>query len=219
MILFDDVVQVFALPQLATWSDRALFLQFCYRHRVSPVLVNVDHSWHAVPWIRQRPAKEALRCGCISPGGQQKIDGLASRINRSIEEPFLSFNLNVGLIQAPTLTGWLEMTPAALVQFRPVDLDPAPNTTRADGQTSFRRHLRHLRHRERITQIPPYAPHDDVARIVSPVEGIVRGDWHVPNLPDRHPRFSQWNPELSFRGRSWEFRRRGAISNPSGVTV
>jgi hypothetical protein len=103
-----------------------VFLQFSYRHQISRVLVDVDHSWHPVPWIRRRPAEEALRYGCVSLGGQQKIDGLAGRINRPITEPSLSFDLDVGLVQAPTLIGWLQMSPAALIQLRPVDLDPAP---------------------------------------------------------------------------------------------
>src|SRR5450755_2897852 len=71
------------------------------------------------------------------------------------------------------------MSPTTLVQFGPIDLDPPPNTAGADRQTSFRGHLAHLCRRNRVAEIPTHTPHDDVTRIMSPLEGIRRGDWHI----------------------------------------
>src|SRR3977135_3633912 len=71
------------------------------------------------------------------------------------------------------------MSPTALVQFGPVDLDPPPNTAGADGQTPLRGHFTHLCHRNRVAKIPAHAPHDDVTRIMSPFEGIGCGDRHI----------------------------------------
>src|ERR1700737_727354 len=85
------------------------------------------------------------------------------------------------------------MSPTALVQFGPVDLNPPPNTAGADRQTSFRGHLTHLCHRNRVAKIPAHAPHDDVSRIMSPFEGIGCGDRHVSPYQTGPPQFSQQN--------------------------
>ena len=84
MILLHCVVQVFALPQAATSSDCAVLFEFVNRHRVCPVLVDVDYPRHGVACIRQRPAKEAFRRVRIPLGGQQEIDGLPTGVNRPI---------------------------------------------------------------------------------------------------------------------------------------
>jgi hypothetical protein len=95
------------------------------------------------------------------------------------------------------------MSPAAFVQFRTVDLDPPPNATGADVQSSFLCHLRHLRHGNRIPQIPPHAPQDDVTGIVSPLERIGGSDGHV--LP-----YQISLPGFPLGGGSW---------SPNGVIV
>src|SRR4051812_44374120 len=129
--------------------------------------------------MRQSPAKEAFRGCCVTLGREQKVDRLAGGIDCPIEETFLSLHLDVGFIQTPTFVRWLQMSPTALVQLWPVDLDPPPNTAGADRQTSFRGHFPHLCHRNRIAEIPAHTPHDDVARIMSPLEGIGSGDRHI----------------------------------------
>src|ERR1019366_2155478 len=48
MILFDDIVQVFALPQPATSPDDACLLQVADRRWISAVLIYVDHPRHPV---------------------------------------------------------------------------------------------------------------------------------------------------------------------------
>ena len=71
------------------------------------------------------------------------------------------------------------MSAAALVQFRSIDLNPAPYATGVNEQTTFERHLGHVRKGDRKPQIPPHAPENNIARIVTPFEGIGRGDGHV----------------------------------------
>ena len=75
--------------------------------------------------------------------------------------------------------GPFQVSAAALVQFRPVDLDPAPDATGVDEQTPFERHLGHARKGDRKPQVPPHTPENDIARIMTPFEGIRRGDGHV----------------------------------------
>jgi hypothetical protein len=83
------------------------------------------------------------------------------------------------LIDAIAVVGLFQVRAAAPVQFRPVDLDPAPDATGVDEQTTFERHLGHVRKGDRKPQVPPNAPENDIARIVTPFEGIRRGDGHV----------------------------------------
>src|ERR1043165_929749 len=94
--------------------------------------------------MRQGSTKEAFGRRGIPFGGQQKIDRLSSGVDRSIEKSLLALHFNIGFIEAPTLVGWLQVPPTALVQLWTVDLDPAPDTTGTDGHASFHRHLRHL---------------------------------------------------------------------------
>jgi hypothetical protein len=53
-----------------------------------------------------------------------------------------------------------------------------------DKQASFERHLGHVRKGDREPQVPPHAPENDIARIVTPFEGIGRGDGHGLTLSD-----------------------------------
>jgi hypothetical protein len=62
-----------------------------------------------------------------------------------------------------------------------------------DEQTTLQRHLGHVRKGNRKPQVPPHTPENDIARIVTPFEGIRRGDRHVS--PYQIPiRFSQRYP-------------------------
>jgi hypothetical protein len=77
------------------------------------------------------------------------------------------------------LVGSFQVRAVALVQFRPLDLDPAPDATGVDKQTTFQCHLGHVRKGDRKPPVPPHAPENDLARIVAPFEGIRRGNGHV----------------------------------------
>jgi hypothetical protein len=50
------------------------------------------------------------------------------------EPRFLDY---MSFINAVALIGGFQVRPTALVQFRPVDLDPAPDATGSDEQTTF----------------------------------------------------------------------------------
>ena len=113
-----------------------------------------------------------------------------------------------------------QMSPAPLVELGTVNLDPSPNAAGADGQPSLLGYFRHLRDRNWIPQIPPHAPHDDVARIVSPFEWIRAGDGHVSPLPDRPHRFSQRNPPAPWdcnRSSGWGATRPPGLGSTSCV--
>src|ERR1700733_12730481 len=95
-----------------------------------------------------------------------------SHPNRSAPQVFrngtlLSFHLNVGLIDPPAPIGGFQIPPAALVQLRPVSRHRPPHSTGANGQTSLPGHLRHLCHRDWVTEIPAHTPRDNVSWKVS----------------------------------------------------
>ena len=58
---------------------------------------------------------------------------------------YVSSYSDVRLIDAIAFVGPFQVRAAAPVQFRPVDLDPAPDATGVDEQTTFERHLGHMR--------------------------------------------------------------------------
>ena len=73
MILLDDVVQVFALPQPREAPQLARSLHVSHRTRVGRVLVYRDRAWVDRVRLRQRLAEEPSgRCGiaprCFIPG-------------------------------------------------------------------------------------------------------------------------------------------------------
>ena len=70
---------------------------------------------------------------------------LPCRIHGSVQISVLPFDPDIGFIDAIAFVGAFQVSAAALVQFRSVDLDPAPDTTGVDKQTAFERHLGHVR--------------------------------------------------------------------------
>src|SRR4051812_17046103 len=81
------------------------------------------------------------------------------------------------------------MTPTTLIQLRPVNLNPSPDATGIKGQSPLVRHLCNVRERDWVQQVPSHAPHNDVARIVAPLERIRGSDGqHSPYQP-APPRF------------------------------
>jgi hypothetical protein len=82
---------------------------------------------------KNRLAAEASRLA------EQEIDGLPCGIHGSVQVSVLPFDPDVGFIDTIALIGPFQMSAAALVQFRPVDLEPAPNATGVDEHTTFAR--------------------------------------------------------------------------------
>ena len=66
-------------------------------------------------------------------------------IYRSVQISVLPFDPDLGFVDAVVLIGAFQVRAAAPVQFRPVDLGPAPDATGVDEQATFERHLGHMR--------------------------------------------------------------------------
>jgi hypothetical protein len=110
----------------------AFHLEFPDRRRIRSVLVHVDYPRLGIGWVEQDLAEESLGCRCIALGGEQEIDGLPCGIYRSVQISVLPFDPDLGFVDAVVLIGAFQVGAAGLVQFRPVDLDPAPDATAVD---------------------------------------------------------------------------------------
>src|SRR5215472_9072092 len=117
--------------------------------RIRSVLVYVDYLRLRIGWVEQRLTKESLGCRCIAFGREQEINGLPGGVHGSVQISVLPFYPDVGFIDAVASVGMFQVSAAALVQFRSVDLGPAPNATGVNEQTTFERHLGHMRKRDR----------------------------------------------------------------------
>ena len=144
-------------------SECAFDLEFLYGPRIRSVLVHVDYPRLGIGWVEQDLAEESLGCRCIALGGEQEIDGLSGGIHGSVQVSVPSFYSDIRLIDAIALIGPFQVRAAAPVQFRPVDLHPAPDATGMDKHTAFERHLGHVRKGDRKPQAPPHAPENDIA--------------------------------------------------------
>ena len=129
-------------------------------------------------WLEQCLTKESLGCRRIALGREQEINGLPGGIHGSIEIAVLPFDPDVGFIDTVAFISAFQVRAAALVQFRPVDLDPAPDATGMDEQTTFERHLGHVRKGNWKPHGPPHTPENNIASS-APFEGIRRGDGQV----------------------------------------
>jgi hypothetical protein len=76
----------------------------------------------------------------------------------SVQISVLPFDPDIGFIHTVAFIGPSQVRAATPVQFRPVDLHPAPDATGVDEQTAFERHLGHVRKPDRKSQVPPHTP-------------------------------------------------------------
>jgi hypothetical protein len=127
MVLLDDVVEVLTLTHTTTAPQSALLLQLRDRGRIGGILIHVDDAGLNIRWICENLTKEPLGGSSITLGGEQEINALPRRIHRPIQVPILAFNLNIGFVDPVGSVGRLEVWTTAPIEFRPEDLDPAPD--------------------------------------------------------------------------------------------
>src|SRR5271165_3991431 len=72
-------------------------------------------------------ALEALCCGRVLLGREEKVEGRAGRIHRTIQVAPLALDPDVGLVHPPTVVGRFEPRAQTSFHFRGVTLDPSPH--------------------------------------------------------------------------------------------
>jgi hypothetical protein len=85
VILFQDVIEVLHRSVLAVLLQNTLVFELHNRRRVSGMLVGVDDSRHGMVLPSQRFGQKALCCGRVLLGREEKVEGRAGRIHRTIQ--------------------------------------------------------------------------------------------------------------------------------------
>jgi hypothetical protein len=129
------------------------------------------HARHGVI-VLQGSSEESLCRGRVTPIGQEKVNSLPGRIDGAVEVAISSFDPDIRFIQSPASVRALQMWPTTFIQFRAIHLNPPPDATGCNCQSSLGSHFGQVREGNRIPKIPSYAPQDHVAMIVAPFKGI-----------------------------------------------
>jgi hypothetical protein len=82
VVLLDDVVEVFALPQTGAARKLTVAFHICDRYGIGRILVDGEGSRIGDMRLRDGLAKEPLGRGRISPRSQKEIDRLPSAVHR-----------------------------------------------------------------------------------------------------------------------------------------
>jgi Exopolysaccharide synthesis, ExoD len=107
------------------------------RRRVRAVTVGVDDTRHGMVLPTQRFGQEALCCGRVLPGREEKVEGRAGRIHRTIQVAPLALDADVSLVHPPTVIGRFEPRSQSTFHFRGVTLHPAPDGNVVDKKSAF----------------------------------------------------------------------------------
>src|SRR5260370_37221942 len=114
MILFDEVVEVFALSQFTRLWHNPFRLQLLERFGIGRVFINCDDARSAGMRCSKRFREETFGSVSISGGTEQKFQGVSTRIDSAIEVHPGLFYFDIGLINAPRVVRHIEMRSAAL---------------------------------------------------------------------------------------------------------
>jgi hypothetical protein len=137
MVLFHHIVYVFALPQCTTRWELALLLKGLEDWRIHSIFVDRDDAWGGRMLRPERLPEEALSGASITPGTQQKVDGLARGIDGTVEIILPLLDLDIRLINATRVIGLREMGATTLVEFGSIPLDPPKDGGVIDSDPAF----------------------------------------------------------------------------------
>ena len=105
VVLLQDIIEVRHRPVLAAGVQRSFTLELSDRGRVSRMPIGVDDTRRGMVLLTQGFSQEALCCSRVLLGREEKVEGRAGRIHRTIQVAPLASDPDVGLIQAPTIVG------------------------------------------------------------------------------------------------------------------
>jgi hypothetical protein len=133
VVLFQDVIQVRHRPVPTVFVQSAFSFEPHDRRRVRAVTVGVDDARHGMVLPSQRFGQEALCCGRVLLGREEKVEGRAGRIHRTIQVAPLALDPDVGLVHTPTVIGWFDSPAQTSFHFLGVTLDPSPQVRALPG--------------------------------------------------------------------------------------
>ena len=107
VVLFDQIIEVFDLAQLAIGRELLVGFERFHGLWVSRVLIDVDHARRDRMRRSKRFLKEALGGHRISSGAEEERDGLPVAIHRPVVIQPFAFNLDIRLVHFPRVVGRL----------------------------------------------------------------------------------------------------------------
>ena len=117
-------------------------------------------------------------------GRQQKVDPGSRRIERTIQVAPAAFHLDISLITAPRLVGWLQMASHPLLQFRTIPLYPPPYSRMIGLQTTFLQQFSDIAQGKRVAKIPADRTENQLRLGLPPLEDRRPGcHWVLFTLP------------------------------------
>ena len=99
MILFNDIVKVFDLPDLDLFIFCNVLVAKIQSGFIAATLINRYFGWSAI--VFDRFFEKSLSGSSISLGPQQKINGIALAINGTIQIDPFAFQFDVRLVHPP----------------------------------------------------------------------------------------------------------------------
>jgi len=163
MVLLDNVVEVFALPNHDFGA--VLGIRLTDPGLVRSALIDVDDLGNTVVLYGtlEKPAGSVT----ISFGAEQEVDGVSLLVDGTIPISVLATDLDVRIVQAPSLADRadapfaLQFTEGSLEHRNQLD-DPAVNRGMIDEHAALLHHLFQIAQTQRVGDVPSHAEQHDV---------------------------------------------------------
>ncbi len=195
VVLLDQIIEMFDLPQFDPLGKQASGFELCNGFGIGRILVDIDHARSRRGGVgvsrsallgyllldrtslrsrtsrgSQRFEEEAFGGLGIARRAQEKLQGVAFRVDGPVEVHPGFFDFDVRLVHFPRVVACFQMRPTALFEFWGIALHPAVDGAMIDPESAFRHHLFHIAIAERVPQIPAHTQQDDLSLEMTPLE-------------------------------------------------
>ena len=141
MVLLDDVVQILALAERRTWSEKSLVFDGLERDRVSGVLVHVHDARGRRMRRTDRLAEERDGRIPVARGPEPEIQRVTVGINAPVKIVPGPADTHVRLVDSIRIRGASQKWPAPLVDLRRIALHPSIDRRMVDTQAPLAHHV------------------------------------------------------------------------------
>jgi hypothetical protein len=170
VVLFQDVTEVRHRPVPAAGVQRSFTLELSDRGWVSGVTIGVDDPRSGLVLSTQGFGQEALCCGRVLLGREEKVKGRAGEIHRPIQVAPFAFHPDIGLVHAPAVVGRFELRAQTAFHFRGLALHPPPDGDMIGVQGPISEQFLNVSVRKREVQIPADGQEDHLRFELPPLE-------------------------------------------------
>jgi hypothetical protein len=159
MILLDEIIQVFARPDLRLWAQHSARPEFCDSRVSSRVAIERNPLGSTVPF--DCSYKESFgRCN-ISMFTQQEIDRESLPIDSAVEVCPSPSDLNICFVHSPLSAGGPSIATPAFLELRYEALNPSQDSSVGDIHAALGHHLDQVAIAELIGDVPSDTENND----------------------------------------------------------